>query len=205
MRHPIDSSIWKSTNLRHPNFAQESRNVCLGISTDGFNPFGNMSTNHSTWPAILVPYNLPPSLCMQKKFSILCLLIPGPKAPSDDIDVYLAPLVDELKKLWEKGVKAFDSYKQEEFTLKSMLLWAIHDLPAYGTLSGCNVHGYLGCPICGENVESSWLDSGGKIFYHTHMRFLPVGHKFRLMQNNFLPEGAKSRLAPIKLSGWEME
>ena len=148
---------------------------------------------------------MPPCLCMRKEFSILSLLIPGPKAPSSDIDVFLAPLIDELNELWEKGVKVFDSYKQEEFTLKAMLLWAIQDFPAYGTLSGCNVHGYLGCPVCGEETESTWLDSSNKIFYHTHRRFLPPGHKFRLVENNFLPEGIEKRLAPIKFSGWEIE
>ena len=111
MRHPIDSTIWKSANMRYANFGQESRNVRLGLSTDGFNLFGNMSTNYSIWPVFLVPYNLPPSLCMRKEFSMLSLLIPGPRAPSDDIDVFLAPLVDELNELWAEGVKVFDSYK----------------------------------------------------------------------------------------------
>ena len=73
---------------------------------------------------------------------MLSLLIPGPKAPSDDIDIFLVPLIDELNELWADGVKSFDAYKREEFTLKAMLLWAIHNFLAYGTLSGCNVHGY---------------------------------------------------------------
>ena len=45
MCHPIDSAIWKSFNFQYPDFAEESRNVHLGIATDGFNPFGNLSTN----------------------------------------------------------------------------------------------------------------------------------------------------------------
>ena len=35
-------------------------NVRLGLASDWFNPFGNMSTNNSVWPVVLVPYNLPP-------------------------------------------------------------------------------------------------------------------------------------------------
>jgi len=31
----------------------------LGLIADGFNPFRSMSTSHSTWPVMLVPYNLP--------------------------------------------------------------------------------------------------------------------------------------------------
>ena len=205
MRHPIDSSMWKAANLQYPEFSQESRNVRLGISTDGFNPFGNLSTNHSIWPVFVTPYNLPPSLCMKKEFSILTLLIPGHKAPSDDIDIFLAPLVEELNDLWVEGMKAFDSFKQETFTLRVMLLWAIHDFPAYGTLSGCNVHGYLGCLICGEKTEATYLSESHKAFYHSHRRFLPLCHKFRTVESNFLPEGVEQRLAPRKLLVEEVE
>ena len=48
---------------------------------------------------------------MRKEFSMLWLLIPGPRAPSDDIDVFLKPLIDELNELWAEDVKAVDSYK----------------------------------------------------------------------------------------------
>ncbi|RVW68458.1 hypothetical protein CK203_060202 [Vitis vinifera] len=59
-----------------------------------------------------------------------------PRQPGKDIDVYLAPLVDDLKTLWEVGVKAYDAHQQEFFTLKAILLWTINDFPAYGNLSG---------------------------------------------------------------------
>lgn len=41
---------------------------------------------------------------------MLSLLIPGPKAPGNDLDIFLAPLVEELNDLWVEGVKAFDSH-----------------------------------------------------------------------------------------------
>ena len=31
--------------------------------------------------------------------------------PDNDIDVYLAPLVDDLKTLWELGLEAYDAYQ----------------------------------------------------------------------------------------------
>jgi len=61
----------------------DSRNVRLGLTADGFNPFGNMST----WPVMLVPYNLPPWMCMKQTPFILSLVIPGPSSPGMDIDV----------------------------------------------------------------------------------------------------------------------
>ena len=70
---------------------------------------------------------------------MLTLLISGPKQPGNDIDVYLAPLIDDLKILWEVGIEAYDAHRQESFTLKAILMWTINDFPAYGNLAGCTV------------------------------------------------------------------
>ncbi|PNX87156.1 hypothetical protein L195_g043242, partial [Trifolium pratense] len=59
LRHPADSLAWKEFNSRYPTFSLDPRNVRLGVASDGFNPFKTMSITHSTWPVILIPYNLP--------------------------------------------------------------------------------------------------------------------------------------------------
>ena len=65
------------------------------------------------------------------------LLISGPHQPGNDIDVYLRPLVDDLKQLWSPGVEdVFDGYKQKRFTLHDMLFCTINDIPAHRCLSG---------------------------------------------------------------------
>jgi len=66
MRHPRDSEASKRFDLLHPEFANDPRNVRLGLASDGFNPFGNMSTSHSIWPVVLIPYNRPPWECMKQ-------------------------------------------------------------------------------------------------------------------------------------------
>ena len=38
----------------------------------------------------------------------LSLLIPSPTLPGNDIDMYLQALIEELKELWDVGVKMFD-------------------------------------------------------------------------------------------------
>ena len=73
------------------------------MEMDGFNPFGSLSSTHNVWPVVLVTYNLPPWLCMKRIFCLLSLLIIGPKKPRNDIDVYLEPLVNELKLRWDEG------------------------------------------------------------------------------------------------------
>ncbi|XP_021826603.1 uncharacterized protein LOC110767383, partial [Prunus avium] len=60
LRHPADTAAWKTFDEKNPYFASDSRNVRLGLASDGFNPFRTMSINHSTWPVVLIPYNLPP-------------------------------------------------------------------------------------------------------------------------------------------------
>ncbi|GKA93030.1 hypothetical protein Tco_0815016 [Tanacetum coccineum] len=100
MQHPIDGRAWKDFDTKYPDFATEPRNVRLGLAADGFNPFGNLSQSYIMWPVILTTYNLSPWLCMKESSFMLTLLIPGPKSPGKDIDVYLRPLIDDLKDLW---------------------------------------------------------------------------------------------------------
>lgn len=39
----------------HPNFVTDPRNLRLGLATEGFNPFGNMSNSYSMWPVLVTP------------------------------------------------------------------------------------------------------------------------------------------------------
>ena len=67
------------------------------------------------WPVILIPYNLPPWLVMKEPYFMLSLLILGPHQQGNKIDIYLKPLVDELKELWEKSVETYDASNKEHF------------------------------------------------------------------------------------------
>ena len=60
LRHPTDGEEWKNYDIKYLEFSSEPRNVRLGLASDGFNPFGNMSNAYSMWLVIFVPYNLPP-------------------------------------------------------------------------------------------------------------------------------------------------
>ena len=52
------------------------------------------------------------SMYMKMSSFILSLVVPGPSSPRLAIDVYLQPLVEELKDLWDVRVDAYDaSYK----------------------------------------------------------------------------------------------
>ena len=60
LRHLADASQWRALNAEFEFFANDPRNIVLGASSDGMNPFGNQNTNHSTWPVFVWMYNLPP-------------------------------------------------------------------------------------------------------------------------------------------------
>ncbi|XP_055962307.1 uncharacterized protein LOC130015688 [Mercurialis annua] len=78
MCHPSDSPAWKRFSELHTDFADETRNIRLGLCTDGFQPFGSFGKNYSSWPVIVTPYNLPPGMCMKDEFMFLTILVPGP-------------------------------------------------------------------------------------------------------------------------------
>ena len=108
MRHLANSLQWKTIDRLYPDFGKEPRNLRLGFVLDGMNPFDNLSSNHSSWPVLLMIYNLPPWLCMKRKCMMLSMMITGPRPSGNDIDVYLTPLIEELRKLWVDRVNAFD-------------------------------------------------------------------------------------------------
>ena len=87
MRHPKDGAQWELIDNKFENFAKDPRSIRLGECTDGMNPFGDMSTNHSTWPVLLCIYNLAPWLCMKKKYIMMSMIIQVPKQPGNDIDI----------------------------------------------------------------------------------------------------------------------
>ncbi|KAL4016700.1 hypothetical protein IC575_024357 [Cucumis melo] len=97
MRHSTDAPSWRLIDHMWPTFGSEPRNLCLDLSTDGINPFGDLSSNYSCWSVITTIYNLPPWLCMRRKHLMLTMLISGLKQPGYNINTYLALLIDDLK------------------------------------------------------------------------------------------------------------
>ncbi|KAF9589345.1 hypothetical protein IFM89_022825 [Coptis chinensis] len=200
LRHPADSEEWKFFDQRYPSFGLESRNVRLGMASDGFNPFGSLSSIHSTWPVVLVPYNLPPWMCMKQPFLIMSLLIPGPSSPGNNIDVYLQPMIDELKELWEKGVKTYDASSKQNFKMHAAVLWTINDFPAFDNLSGWSTKGQLACLSCHEKTCSKWLQNGKKFCYMGSRKFLPLNHRYRKNKSSF-DNNTEMGVAPSPFSG----
>ncbi|XP_062119368.1 uncharacterized protein LOC133833127 [Humulus lupulus] len=176
LRHPADGDAWKHFDKTYPEFAVDSRSVRMGLASDGFNPFSNMTSMYSLWPVILIPYNMPPWASPNGTNYLMSLLIPGPKSPGKDYDVFLRPLIEELKELWE-GIEAYDSYEGCMFKLRAAILWTISDFPAYAYLSGWSTAGKLACPVCLEDTRSKRITD--KQCFMGHQCYLRNNHSWR--------------------------
>ncbi|CAH9057817.1 unnamed protein product [Cuscuta epithymum] len=190
MSHPSDAKAWIHVNNVNPEFDVDPRNVRLGLCIDGFQPFGQFGQQYSCWPVIVTPYNLPP--------------VPGPRNPAKGIDVYLQPLVEELKELWEVGVTTYDVVSKHNFNMRAILLWTISDLPAYAMLSGWTTKGKFAFPYCTEFTEAFWLPHSKKHSWcDNHMKFLPGDHPFRFDENNFTKGGVEHNAVAGKDIRWK--
>jgi len=95
------------------------------------------------------------------------------------MDVFLEPLMEEMKMLWEKGVQMLDEYRKESFTLRAIIFVMINDYPALFILLG-QFKGKVGCMVCIDGTHYVSLNASKKIVHMRHRRFLSKGHKYRL-------------------------
>ncbi len=123
----------------------DSRDVALGLSTDGFAPFRRRKL--TAWPLILYNYNLPPEIRFLADNILPLGVIPGPKKPVD-FDSFLWPAVQELLKL-AAGVRAWDSLTLAHFILRAYLIIVAGDIPAISMVMRMKGHnGYAPCRMC---------------------------------------------------------
>jgi hypothetical protein len=141
----------------------------MALSTGGMNPCSKMTNPHSTWLVILSIYNIPSWLCHKRKYLLLTTLISSPKKPGIDIDVFLEPLMEDMRKLWEEGVNVYDAYRQQSFTLHAINLCTVSDNPAHLDLNG-QIKGKTACSTCLDQTTAMYLPFSFKLVYVKHRR-----------------------------------
>jgi hypothetical protein len=109
MSHLADTDAWHTLDHFDLEFARDPMSVYLGLLTDGFQPYSSDSTTYSYWLVFVMSYNLPHNKCLKEGFIFLALVIPGPKEPKKQINIFLRPLMEGLKELWQ-GVDAYESH-----------------------------------------------------------------------------------------------
>ncbi|KAJ9535973.1 hypothetical protein OSB04_un000865, partial [Centaurea solstitialis] len=170
-------SRWKVDDKMGKLYESVRQKYCDGVDVNRGN------RHHSVWPVLTVIYNIPPWLCMKRKFIMLSSLISS--TPCNDIDVFLEPLLDDLQFLFETGVETYDTHTQEMFTLHAVVLWTINDYLALGTLCGCPYSGYKGYVVCRHKTQCVRLPFLGKQSYVRHRRYLPYDRTFRRQRKAF--------------------
>ena len=73
---------------------------------DGINPYSLQNTNYSVCLVLVINNNIPTWLSVKNEHLILALIVPS-RRQVKNMDVYLQPLVDELKELWD-GINVYD-------------------------------------------------------------------------------------------------
>ena len=89
------------------------------------------------WRVLVIPYNMPPNVYTKESNYMMALLIPGPKSPRNDFDLFTEPLVEEIQQLW-RGVLTRDlcSSPPADFFLCAVVIWCIHDYPLWALCQG---------------------------------------------------------------------
>ena len=104
---------------------------------DGVNPYSLQNTNYSIWPVVVINNNTPPWLSVKSEHLMLALIVHG-RRQVKNIDVYLQPLVDELKELWD-GINIYNVSRpiavERIFTLYGICAYTTHDYPGLGVFS----------------------------------------------------------------------
>jgi hypothetical protein len=161
-RHLCNQHVKLDEKLYEHKYFGDSRDIALGLSTDGFAPFKRRK--NTAWPLIIFNYNLPPEIRFHLENILALGVIPGPKKPID-IDSFLWPLVRELFRL-AIGVRAFDILTSTLFALRAYLILVFGDIPAismvmcmkgHNGLSPCRMCEIIGIRVPGTSATTHYV------------------------------------------------
>ena len=132
-------------------FFSEPHSYGLLLNVDWFEPF-----EHSIYAVgviFMALLNLPRSIRYHQENIIVCGLIPGPKEPSQSINSFLEPLVEELLLLW-RGEEV--ELQTGSIRIRAALLCVSCDSPAMRKVAGFVAHNASkGCFKCMKSFPTS--------------------------------------------------
>ena len=148
------------------------RNLGLGISLDGLLVYKERGArSYSMWPIVAFLMNLPPHLRYRPENVLLLGIIAGPSKPSN-FNLFLRPVIDELKEAYGKGFPMYDALSDSTFNLRCACLFWILDLPAKADVLTHKAPGSFrcctGCDIMGDSIKKG---KGSKRVFVQHHRF----------------------------------
>jgi hypothetical protein len=123
----------KHTEDTWPNkFKDEVRSLRLSIFMDVFNPYSLQNTNYYVWLVVVINNNISaPWFSMKNEHLMLSLKVLG-RRQVKRMDIYLQPLIDQFKQLWE-GIHVYYVSRtilmECYFMLYGICAYTMHDYP----------------------------------------------------------------------------
>ena len=142
-----DGKIWNEfLEYDHTPFLSEPNNLALMLNMDFFQPYKHLK-NYKVGGIYCVVMNLPRAVRYKQENVLLIGLIPGPKEPDHDINSFLDPMAEELRKFWSGIVLMCRNGRSK--LVKCALLCVACDLPAGRKTCGFLGHNAsFGCSRC---------------------------------------------------------
>lgn len=135
-----DGNAWKKLRLGDHAYG-------LMLNIDWYQPYENRK--NSIGMVYLANMNLPREIRHKRENVIVVSVIPDFEHEPSCISTYLEPIVQQLKELWQPGVKMTTSEHPEGVIVKAALVCTSADVPATRKLSGFLGHNALyGCTMC---------------------------------------------------------
>ncbi|XP_075085065.1 uncharacterized protein LOC142168301 [Nicotiana tabacum] len=129
----------------------------------------------------------------------------GPHNPKKLIDIYMQPLIDELKLLWHQDVETYDISTKQNFRFCAALMWTINDFSTYIMMFEWSTVVKLACLTCVEDTKVFTLKHGGKnTWFDYHHHLLPIDHEFRRNTSAFMKNKIDYEEPPSVLSPEEI-
>jgi hypothetical protein len=112
---------------------------------DGVNSYSLQNTKYSICPVVVINNNIPPCFSVKNENLMLALIVPG-RRQVKRMNVYLQPLIDVFKQLWE-GIHVYDVSRpiqmERYFMLYDICVYTTHDYPGLGVCSDKHVHRFV--------------------------------------------------------------
>lgn len=163
MTDVYDGRLWQEWQVMNgQDFLASPFSLVTTINLDWFQPFTHV--NYSVGVLYMVILNLPREQQYKMENIILISIIPGPREPKHTINSFLAPLVEELRDLWNGISVTIGTSPKRTIMVRLAVMCIACDIPAVRKMCGFAGHSAcLGCSKCKHRFEQkSWgMDYSG--------------------------------------------